>query len=229
MRLLTIFFVVLCSSAAHAWEQPPLFAGEVWGPAEDQAAAEVLAGSIATARENAQNGLTRRDAHPKAHGCVRAHWKNLDLTGELGYEAGFLSRPGAEYDAWLRFSNGSPGGAEKSDAGADVRGLAVKLLGVPSTPRGSQDFVAMSARRFFSRDAADYLSFFRAVRGGKGSLALYLLSHPTNAYLIYQASVSPSANDGPGPSSRCRRERFPRSSGCRLFASGSLGRNRRWC
>jgi len=86
----------------------------------------------------------------------------------------------ANLQAWVRFSNGDPGGGP--DLEKDIRGMAVKLMNVPGTPRGSQDFVMINAREFFSKDGDDYAKLFRALLanrkyvGNKFDLGLYALN-----------------------------------------------------
>jgi len=116
-------------------------------------------------------GKARRDAHPKAHGCVRA---TLNIDGALPSElTGGVFQPGASYEAVVRFSNGSPNPKSK-DARGDIRGMAVKLFGVsgekllpdPGNP-DAQDFVMISAPYFFMNSARNYSRFFQAVTTGR--------------------------------------------------------------
>ncbi len=170
---------------------PPLFEGETWGPTEDAIATRIMQGAIATANKNQSDGLIRRDAHPKQHGCVSAVWKTGSLVKDVGPQAGLFSQAGSEYKAWIRFSNGSPTGAHAKDGDADVRGMAIKLMGVPNTPQGSQDFVLMTSAEFFSKNAADYMDFNNALGGGKLTTAKYMITHPTNAFILLGATVKP--------------------------------------
>jgi len=169
--------------------QPALFPGEVWGEAEDALAKRILDSSVETARKNAAGGTVMRDAHPKQHGCVRAHWKTGNVESKVGRGAGLLSDSNAERDAWVRFSNGSPSGSGSPDADADVRGMAVKIMGVKGTPLGSQDFVLMSSPRFFSKDAADYMELHEALGAGGLTLVKYLATQPRNALIVNGARI----------------------------------------
>jgi catalase len=97
----------------------------------------------------------RRDAHPKAHGCVQAAFRVLDdLPAPL--RAGVFAKPGT-FPAWVRFSNGSDKPA--SDSPGDGRGMAVKLMGVSDSPSTTQDFLMINYPAFFVRNAADYVDF----------------------------------------------------------------------
>jgi hypothetical protein len=120
---------------------------------------------------------------------VRAQWQTGNVETKVGRQAGIFSESGAKYDAWVRFSNGSPGGATASDADADVRGMAVKLLNVKGTPNGNQDFVMMTSPRFFSKDAADYMKLHDALNAGGLTLVKYLAMNPRNAIIVNGARI----------------------------------------
>lgn len=162
---------------------------ESWGSRHDQIAEEIAQSSINTARKNSTGTFTPRDAHPKHHGCVKARWSVEFSQLPEDLRVGPFD-PQVEYAAWVRFSNGSPGGRKASDADADVRGMAVKLMNVPGAAGGSQDFVLMTSPRFFSQDAEDYLELHRAIEGGGFGLVTYLATHPKNAWIINNARVT---------------------------------------
>jgi catalase len=130
--------------------------GEVVPPGEAEALDQIVRAIEAKVREAARHGPARRDAHPKAHGCVRAEFRVLDDVPP-GLRAGVFAEPGRSFEAWIRFSNG----AEKPgpDAKGDGRGMAIKLLGVEGSPSGTQDFLLIDHPVFFVRDAADYAEF----------------------------------------------------------------------
>jgi Catalase len=114
-----------------------------------------------------------RDQHAKSHGCVKAEFVVLE-----NLPAGFttsLFRPGARYDALVRFSNGQ--GKPQSDRKLDGRGLSIKLSGVEGTtflreltpertPAGEHDFLFSSFPVFFCKNAVDYTEFMDAVTAG---------------------------------------------------------------
>jgi hypothetical protein len=115
-------------------------------------------------------GNARRDAHPKAHGCVAATFTvNDNISPELAHG---VFKPGASYDALLRFSNGSPNATGK-DISGDTRGMAIKLYDVPgeklfSSPgqKNAQDFILISSPFFFINSAEGYTDFFERVDSG---------------------------------------------------------------
>lgn len=77
-------------------------------------------------KENVHD-IMRRDAHPKMHGLVKAEFTvEPNLTPEL--KVGLFKEP-KTYQAWIRFSNQS--GDISPDKGRDIRGMAIKLMGVP--------------------------------------------------------------------------------------------------
>src|SRR5262245_41961889 len=106
-----------------------------------------------------------RDAHAKAHGCVKADFKvKADIPAEL--RTGVLAVP-RSFTAWIRFSNGH--GKPQDDRIRDGRGMSIKLTGVDGpkllaqeTEAKTQDFVMISSPAFFIRNASDYVSFLRA-------------------------------------------------------------------
>ena len=172
-------------------EQPALELGETWSRENDDEAAQILDATENMLKAHAEKDtVTRRDAHPKHHGCTKAFFdidaKNLAAEQQVGIFA-----PGAqkEYQAWVRFSNGEPTGATASDLNSDVRGMAIKLMNVPETQTGSHDLVMCTAPEFFSKDSADYLELHQALTRSQTSVLWYLATHPTNALRIYAARV----------------------------------------
>ena len=129
-------------------------------PAGEAAALQVILGEIAAGvRKAALRGPALRDAHPKAHGCVRAEFRVLDSL-PAALRVGLFSEP-QTYQAWIRFSNGS--GTPQADRLGDGRGMAVKLMGVSQSRSKTQDFIMINNPAFFVRNAVDYVDFQRAV------------------------------------------------------------------
>jgi Catalase len=129
--------------------------GEAVPPGEAEALGRIVRAIEGRVREAARHGPARRDAHPKAHGCVRAEFRVLD-TVPRALRAGVFAEP-RRFDAWVRFSNGSE--RPRGDAEGDGRGMAIKLLGVAGSPSGTQDFLLVNHPVFFVRDAAEYVEF----------------------------------------------------------------------
>jgi len=128
-------------------------------PAGEEAATKAIEKALAErVKADAQNGPARRDAHPKAHGCVRATFEVLaDLPANL--QQGIFSQP-RRYEAIIRFSNG--GEKPQADSVGDARGMAIKLLGVEDSRSKTQDFLLINSPILFVRNAIDYVSFITA-------------------------------------------------------------------
>ncbi|MCK7597721.1 catalase family protein [Microbulbifer sp. CAU 1566] len=121
---------------------------------------------IAHAENSKRYGnLYRRDAHAKATGCVRATFEiNGDIPERFRY--GIFSKPGQDYKAWIRFSNGDM--LVQPDKEPDARGMAVKVLGIDAAEAqgqpiaaelgstGTQDFIMTNTPAFFNRNIYDY-------------------------------------------------------------------------
>ncbi|GAA5585018.1 hypothetical protein Acal01_00149 [Acinetobacter calcoaceticus] len=155
------------SSESIAYPEVDTVLGEKLQPNEDvlaQNIAKVIEKSI---REQYTAGNALRDAHPKAHGCVRAEFhvsKNIPAQFAKGV---FI--PDQSYQAWIRFSNAS-NDASSADIDKDARGIAIKLLGVSGEKilesekqATTQDFIMINHPVFFANDAKRYLSFINDV------------------------------------------------------------------
>ncbi|MBX9690141.1 MAG: hypothetical protein K2X27_25745 [Candidatus Obscuribacterales bacterium] len=114
--------------------------------------------------------LARRDVHAKSHGTVAASFRVLPQACNIG----LFSKP-ASYDALVRFSNGAfgPGGF---DILPNVRGLALKLFGVPGPKllpgdenSTEHDFLFSNDPTFFVRTIEDMLLI---TQGKIGKLSL---------------------------------------------------------
>ena len=154
--------------------------GEIADPDEQALIAQMVPQAIAVVNRNRETMIKeavkdqpfRRFAHAKAHSCVRANFKILDVPDRL--RIGLFAKP-AEYQAWIRLSNGDP--SIQKDSKDDARGMAVKVMGVPGeklldleNDAQTQDFVMMNAPRFFVRDIREYALFMRYAAEGKVQL-----------------------------------------------------------
>ncbi len=154
--------------------------GESRWPREAEATrsiADLIARTIEE-RYPADNRPARRDAHPKAHGCVRARFTVEDTLPENLAQGVFV--PGRSYKAWIRFSNGDSD-PERPDVLGDARGMAIKLMGVPGAkllPEEStdetQDFIMINHPVFFIDDPRDYLTLIK--RGSSTNPLVKLLA-----------------------------------------------------
>jgi hypothetical protein len=155
------------AEAANSYPVPDTFLGERLNPNEEQLAQRLASVIDETVRRQYQSGAARRDAHPKAHGCVRAEF-DVEDNLEPRFAKGIFI-PGKSYQAWVRFSNGNPD-PNKPDTDGMERGMSIKLLGVPGakileSERGdtTQDFLMMSHPVFFLKDASDAVPFFEEI------------------------------------------------------------------
>jgi hypothetical protein len=129
---------------------------------EDEATQQIVRIIEENVRGEAKNGLARRGAHAKAHGCVQAEFRILDNLPEE-VRVGMFREPRA-YPAWIRYSNAF--GKVQDDSVGDGRGMAIKLMGVDRSESGTQDFVMINHPVFFVRNAADYVVFQKALSEG---------------------------------------------------------------
>ena len=114
-----------------------------------------------------------RDAHPKAHGGVRATIRvEPDIVPKSSTTAS--SQPGKEYKAWIRFSNAL---GMRHDLVRDARGMAIKLLGVEGANETdgctTQDFLLVTHPAFFVTDAGSTVDFPSAIFNVRSTIVLY--------------------------------------------------------
>jgi hypothetical protein len=121
-------------------------------------------------RAQYQPGGARRDVHAKSTGCLKAEFRVHDSIPASLAKGVFV--PGAVYQAYLRFSNGSGDPKQTADGHDDGRGLAIKLLGVPGEKiletdkeAMTQDFVMINHPFFFTSDPQTYLTLITKASG----------------------------------------------------------------
>lgn len=96
-------------------------------------------------KKDYKEGNTKRDAHPKGLGLLKAEFKVIDsLPEELNVG---IFEPGKVYSTLIRFSSG--GNKVKSDKSKDLRGMAIKLIGVKGEKysrdeKYTQDFILLT-------------------------------------------------------------------------------------
>ena len=125
-------------------------------------------------RKNASNGRVHRALHAKAPPGLQASLTVLPDLPEYA-RAGLFAAP-ARYAAYLRFSNGS--GAHKPDSKPDVRGVAIKLVGVKGRKlipgledAKTQDFLMITTPATPIRNADEFLALIRVVSSPLSGLA----------------------------------------------------------
>lgn len=126
-----------------------------------------------------EGDITRRDAHPKMHGLVKAEFTvHADLPEALAI--GLFSQA-KTYPAWVRFSNAAD--SIKPDIAKDIRGMAVKLIGVPGEKllqkdALTHDFLLVSIPAFMTPDVAGFAQLVKTI-GAKsllGKLIYFLVN-----------------------------------------------------
>ncbi|WP_443098262.1 catalase family protein [Acinetobacter sp.] len=139
--------------------------GESLYPNEEAIAEEIADAIERSIRKQYSPGNALRDAHPKAHGCVRAEFHVLPTLPNRLAKGVFI--PGKTYQAWIRFSNGSRDAA-KADIKRDARGMAIKLLAVPGKKiidgeAATQDFIMINHPVFFANEPGRYRSLIQDI------------------------------------------------------------------
>lgn len=116
-------------------------------------------------RKNAAGRPASRALHAKGQCPVAATFTVLDGLPAHA-RAGLFAQPGT-YRAYVRYSNGS--GKHQGDPAPDVRGIAIKVLGVPGKKiipgledAKTQDFLAIRSSSTPFRDADQFVGFVRA-------------------------------------------------------------------
>ncbi|MFO0722681.1 MAG: catalase [Myxococcota bacterium] len=144
------------------------------GPDEEQRF-EALAAVLG--RLQTQNAAKRekksRALHAKPTAGVRASFKVLaDLPAT--HRHGLFAQP-AEYQAYVRFSNGA--GRYQPDKAPDLRGLAVKVVGVEGQKlipglenKKTQDFLAIGRPTVSFRTPEEFVGFLEAASGSPALL-----------------------------------------------------------
>ncbi|MBO3275497.1 catalase family protein [Pseudomonas schmalbachii] len=159
-------------SLYYAWKfSGPVSAEEQVPPGEAQMTQAIIADAIRIVEQHRDNTRVLRDAHAKAHGCLKAELTvRADLDPAL--RQGVFAEPGKAWNAWVRLSNGNA--YPQFDSARDARGMAIKLLDVPGAKLmpgrghdGEQDFVMFNQPVFFVRDVAEYRQNFAAQASGQ--------------------------------------------------------------
>jgi hypothetical protein len=106
---------------------------------------------------------------------------------------GLFAQP-ATYKAWVRFSNASNELAP--DSKGDVRGMAIKLMGVPGrkvlpshAEAPTHDLVFISAANFPSRTPAEFGALVAAMLGSPWRKLVYFATHPWVAWNLLTTMV----------------------------------------
>jgi len=124
--------------------------------------------------------IMRRDAHPKMHGVVKAEFiVESNLPPELGI--GVFEEP-TIYKAWIRFSNQN--GTMQPDIKGDIRGMAIKLMGVPGKKileqeedESTHDFIVISTNVFVTANVQEFDDLVKAMTSNILAPIWFFLTH----------------------------------------------------
>ena len=166
------------ATAWFAWQHSGSVSAEELIPdGESAMTQDIIQTAVRIVDQHRESTRYLRDAHAKAHGCVKAEVQVLpDLAGEL--RQGVFNEPGKTWQATMRLSNGNA--YPQFDSIRDARGMAIKLLDVPGKQllhdqqsRGEQDFVMFNHPNFFVSDVAEYRQNVAAQADGKKVMAFF--------------------------------------------------------
>ncbi len=159
-------------------------------PGEAEAVDRVVDRMKAMMAQEWAGSTMRRDAHSKSHGAMKAEFTiERDLPPEL--RVGLFATP-ATYRAWVRCSNSK--NTIRPDGKRDVRGLAIKLMGVPgrkllagNEDESTQDFIFVSTDQFPVRDVAGFDALAAAFLGDYIDKAIYFSTHLDVSWRLFKA------------------------------------------
>ncbi|MDR8364474.1 catalase family protein [Pseudomonas sp. JL3] len=164
--------------AWSAWQhRGPVSAEELIPDGEAAMTQDIIQTAVRIVDQHRESTRYLRDAHAKAHGCVKAEVQVLpDLATAL--RQGVFSEPGKTWQATIRLSNGNA--YPQFDSIRDARGMAIKLFNVPGKQllsdrqgRNEQDFVMFNHPNFFVSDVAEYRQNVAAQANGKKAMAFF--------------------------------------------------------
>jgi hypothetical protein len=123
-----------------------------------------------SAAQKARQGATTRALHAKSHAGLRARFRVLPDLPEHARQ-GLFAEPG-ERLAYVRFSNGS--GALQPDRAPDLRGLAIKVVGVEGKKvlgdARTQDFLMIDTPTVPFRSPDEFVAFVVAATPPDGGI-----------------------------------------------------------
>ena len=191
----------LGATAWYAWQHSGPVSPDEQIPAGEAAMTQgIIQTAVRIVDQHREGTRYLRDAHAKAHGCVKAQVSVVaDLDPTL--RQGVFAEPGKTWQALMRLSNGNA--YPQFDSIRDARGMAIKLLDVPGKQlmadqqaRTEQDFVMFSHPNFFVSDVAEYAQNIGAQADGKKVLAFFPKADPRSWQVrhlfIALATLSPA-------------------------------------
>ena len=168
---------------------------------EDRIAAKMVSEFEDQVRRMYKDKKMLRQVHTKMHGCVKATFKvESNLPEEL--KVGVFAAEGKEFHAWVRFSNGNT--KPQKDKKKDIRGVAIKLLGVPGEKllrdellEETQDFLLMSSETFFAKSIKELSRLLSAMTSSNILKSNLFIFNPLQWPIIVRASKSKVSCENP--------------------------------
>lgn len=168
---------------------------------EDQIAYKLLQEFEAQVTRMYKDKKMLRQVHTKMHGCVKAVFSIVeDLPQEL--KIGVFGGEKKNYNAWVRFSNGNT--QPQKDKKKDIRGVAIKLLGVPGEKilddqllAETQDFLLMSSETFFAKTIKELSRLLNAMTSPNFFKSKLFILNPLLWPIIFRATKSKVACKNP--------------------------------
>ncbi len=150
-------------------------------PNEAKYAQQIADRFIKTLMKYYDSGNTKRMFHPKMHGLVMGTFHvEKNLPDSLKY--GLFSKA-QTFPAWVRLSNAKR--HPQHDKKKDMRGMAIKLVGVPGEKllkdehdALTQDFLLVTADRLQTKSVKNFKKSIYALTGGFLHLFFYAITHP---------------------------------------------------
>lgn len=176
---------------------------EIYASDEDEVIADIVQQLRQKMVEENPTGLMRRDTHAKMYGVVKAEFTvEPHLPAELAVG---IFRQAHTYQAWIRFSNQDTG--NKPDIEQDIRGMAIKLMGVrnkklidsdyamapeePNQPHYclTHDFILINPPMFIAKSPAQFNGMLKAMAGSLWHKLIFFCSHPRLVWNLFNSMV----------------------------------------
>jgi catalase len=150
--------------------------GKEYKPEGEELLIEQILAISKFSMEHKPHPPTLRDQHPKSHGYVEGELIVEENIAD-DFQVGVFAKP-QTFPIWIRFSNGGSDRGQDGnflpDTVGDVRGMAIKLMGVEGEMAiadplhsGEQDFILMNSPTFFIKDVQGYMDFFPVIQAIK--------------------------------------------------------------
>jgi hypothetical protein len=126
------------------------------------------------------SGLMRRDTHSKMYGLVKAEF-TIEAMLPPALAIG-LFKEARTYQAWIRFSNQDT--SNKPDIARDIRGMAIKLMGVEGAKLThtdklckAHDFILINPPMFIAKNAEEFDGMLSSLMGSAWSKVWFFTTH----------------------------------------------------